>query len=283
MRITGKNNRQSTARRSGAPSSRRFRYPDRGSLLSPIRKVGRPLRRLAFGSPLIVCAVALVAAACSGASGAAHTPTPLPTVAATATPAPPDLTVFRNFIYPIKGACLPKNGSLMPNASRDYRGGIHEGVDFYGYDNCTHIAQGTPVMAAKDGVVVRADWAYHSLTQPELAAANAKIAAGHANDPDVLDLFRGRQVWVDHGHGILTRYAHLSGIADGVQVGAKVAQGQVIAYVGDSGTPESLSAPGTEEHLHFELRAGDSYLGKGLPPDTVRALYENLFVPLNPP
>ena len=32
------------------------------------------------------------------------------------------------------------------------------------------------------------------------------------NDPDVLDSFRGRQVWVDHGHGIVTRYAHLSAI-----------------------------------------------------------------------
>lgn len=280
---TRQNNGQSTATRGSRAGPLGFRYPASGSLLSLIWKVGRPLRRLASGSPPIICAVALVAAACSGASGASHTPTPLPTVAATATPAPPDLTVFRNFIYPIKGACLPKNDSLMPNAPRDYRGGIHEGVDFYGYDNCTHIAQGTPVMAAKDGVVVRADWAYHSLTQPELDAANAKIASGHANDPDVLDLFRGRQVWVDHGRGIVTRYVHLFGIADGVQVGAKVAQGQVIAYVGDSGTPESLSAPGTQEHLHFELRAGDNYLGKGLPPDTVRALYENLFEPLNPP
>jgi murein DD-endopeptidase MepM/ murein hydrolase activator NlpD len=171
----------------------------------------------------------------------------------------------------------------MPNAPRDYRGGTHEGIDFYQVDNCTAVHEGTPVRAAKDGTVIRADLAYHSLTQAELDAADAKVANGHANDPDVLDLFRGRQVWVDHGHGIVTRYAHLSGIGEGIQVGAKVAQGEVIAYVGESGTPESISAPGTEEHLHFELRTNDTYLGAGLPPDEVRALYTALFEPLAEP
>lgn len=258
-----------------------------GAILIPApsctRKAGRPLRRFTTFTLLAVPAT-LLAAACSGASGAARTATPAasPTPAATATPEPPDLTVFRNFTYPLKGACLPTGDALMPNAPRDYRGGTHEGVDFYQVDNCITIVQGTPVLAAKDGTVIRADWTYHSLTQPELDAANAKIAGGHANDPDVLDLFRGRQVWIDHGHGIVTRYAHLSGMADGIQVGSKVAQGEVIAYVGDSGTPESLSAPGTEEHLHFELRPGDSFLGAALPPDEVRTLYTALFQPLAP-
>ena len=50
-----------------------------------------------------------------------------------------------------RGRCLPKSDDLMPNAPRDYRGGIHEGVDFYGIDNCTTIVKGTAVMAAKDG------------------------------------------------------------------------------------------------------------------------------------
>ncbi len=191
--------------------------------------------------------------------------------------------VFHNFIYPIRGGCLPKSDNLMPNAKRDYRSGIHEGVDFYNVDNCTPIAKGTPVMAAKDGTVIRADWGYHSLTQAELNAADQRIAAGHANDPDILDLFRGRQVWIDHGNGIVTRYAHLSGIADGIQPGTQVAQGEVVGYVGDSGTPESLSAPDTELHLHWEVRAGPDFLGKRLPPDDVRAIYTALFEPASPP
>jgi murein DD-endopeptidase MepM/ murein hydrolase activator NlpD len=192
-------------------------------------------------------------------------------------------SVFHNFIYPLRGACLPKSDTLMPNARRDYRSGIHEGVDFYNSDNCTTIAKGTPVLAAKDGTVIRADKDYHPLTQAELAAADKRIADGHANDPDILDLFRGRQVWIDHGHGIVTRYAHLLGIADGVEPGAPVAQGEVVGYVGDSGTPESLSAPDTEIHLHWELRAGDDFLGKGLAPDDVRAMYTALFEPSSAP
>jgi len=245
----------------------------------PDRKAGRPLRRF-IPVPLLAIPLALTLAACNGGA-AAPAPTSTPSApAATSTPEPPDLTVFRNFIYPIKGACLPSGDQLMPNAPREYRGGIHEGVDFYGYDNCTVIVKGTAVLAAKDGVVVRADHDYHPLTQAELDAANAKIANGHANDDDVLDLFRGRQVWIDHGHGIITRYAHLSDIAANVVVGTKVVQGQTIAFVGDSGTPESISRPDTEEHLHFEVRAGGAYLGKGLPRADVRTIYTQLFEPL---
>lgn len=222
----------------------------------------------------------LAFAACSSGSASQRTPTAPP---ATATPSAPDLSVFRGFIFPIKGACLPKSDQLMPGAARSYRDGIHEGIDFYQVDNCTAIAKGTPVLAAKDGTVIRADLDYHDLTQAELNDLDAKIAAGHANDPDVLDKFRGRQVWVDHGHGVVTRYAHLSGIAPGVTVGGKVAQGETIAFVGHSGTPESVTDPTAEMHLHFELRAGDAYLGQGKRPDEVRALYENLFTPLAPP
>ena len=171
----------------------------------------------------------------------------------------------------------------MPNAPREYRGGIHEGVDFYGYDNCAKIAKGTAVLAAKDGVVTRADHEYHPLNQAELSAADQRISEGHANDPDILDLFRGRQVWIDHGKGIVTRYAHTSDVAANIRVGDRVRQGDVIAFVGDSGTPESISNPDTEEHLHFELRAADGFLGQGLPAGEMRALYERLFTPLDAP
>jgi hypothetical protein len=48
----------------------------------------------------------------------------------------------------------------------------------------------------------------------------------------------------------------------------------VVAFVGDSGTPESLAQSGYNKHLHFEIRVGDSFLGVGLPMGEVRALYE---------
>ena len=54
-------------------------------------------------------------------------------------------------------------------------------------------------------------------------------------------------------------------------------QGQPIGGIGESGTPESVLAPGTDIHLHYEVRVGDSFLGDGLPPDIVRGLYERLF------
>lgn len=223
----------------------------------------------------------LAAAACqeasSSAPGVAITvlpPTPTPQV-----PGPQDLV---GFAFPIEGACLPTGDQLMPNAARGYRQGVHEGVDFYGVDNCVPIGRGTEVRAAKAGRVVRADIIYRELTAEELEQLYARIDEVGPNDPEVLDRFRGRQVWIDHGRGIVTRYVHLSGLAPGVREGLWVPKGRAIGYVGDSGTPESVTNPGTEDHLHFEIRVGESYLGQGLPPAEVRALYEAAFSPSPP-
>jgi murein DD-endopeptidase MepM/ murein hydrolase activator NlpD len=193
---------------------------------------------------------------------------------ADATPAPTQdsASSLTGFIYPIAGGCLPVGDQLMPNAPRDYRQGTHEGVDFYAVDNCTAITIDTPVMAAKTGVVIRADFDY---VNPTLQEMNAYLADPTSDTS--FDAFRGRQVWVDHGNGIVTRYCHLNGIVAGLTLGASVNAGDVIAYVGETGTPESLNTPGNQYHLHFELRVGDSYLGAGLPPQEVRGLYLELF------
>jgi len=224
----------------------------------------------------------LLVAACGTGEGSpkvqitplAPTPSSIPVAGPTA-----EVTEVQGFIFPIEGACLPSNDDLMPNAPREYRNGIHQGVDFYGGDNCVSIVQGTPVRAAKAGRVIRATLNYHDLTWDELQALNERLALGEANDPDILDTFRGRQVWVDHGGGLVTRYAHLEGIAPGIDIGVTVEAGQELGYVGESGTPESLTAPGTEYHLHFEIWVGNHYLGQGLPPGEVRALYEKAFSP----
>ncbi|MEX2372615.1 MAG: hypothetical protein WD800_02315, partial [Dehalococcoidia bacterium] len=47
--------------------------------------------------------------------------------------------------------------------------------------------------------------------------------------------------------------------------------------VGESGTPESVTAPGTELHLHWEVRLDETFLGADAPPEDVRALYARLF------
>ena len=241
---------------------------------------GRRKARLIRSSLLLVGAllVSLGLVGCGG-KGDASSPDSDVLVISSVTPSPvatPELTAFS---YPIAGACLPSGDQLMPGAPRSYRQGIHEGVDFYDSDNCTAIAADTEVLAAKDGEVVRADYDYEELTQAELDEIDARIAAQGKCDEEALDRFRGRQVWIDHGGGVITRYAHLSRVADGLSVGMSVKRGEVIGYVGNSGTPESLVDPDAEMHLHFEIRVGDGYLGQGLAPEEVRALYEKAFGP----
>ena len=221
-------------------------------------------------------ALGLSLAACGGGSKPDAKPTQIVTIVTRSptTPGPLDLT---GFAFPLAGGCLPSGDQLMPGAPRDYRQGTHEGIDFYDSDNCTSIGVGTEVLAAKAGKVVRADWNYVPLTQAELDEFNARTPVDGQTDDQELDRYRGRQVWIDHGNGVITRYAHLSRIADGISVGLSVRQGDLIAYVGNSGTPESLANPDAEMHLHFELRVGDGFLGKGLQAPDVRLLYEKAF------
>ncbi len=87
----------------------------------------------------------------------------------------------------------------------------HKGVDLAA-------PSGTPVVAVADGVVTAARW-----------------RGGY-----------GRWVGLSHPGGMDTGYGHLSGWANGLQAGARVRQGQVIGFVGQSGLA-------TGPHLHFEV------------------------------
>ena len=201
-----------------------------------------------------------------------------PEAPAPATSDPSALSPLLGFSIPVAGACVPTSELLLPGSARAYRNGIHEGVDFYsgavgGCPAELSVTLATPVLAAKQGVVIRADWDYVELTQADLDAA---AAAGFQGE-EILDRFRGRQIWIDHGDDIVSRYAHLGAIAAGIQVGQTVTAGQIIGFTGESGTPESVQAPGTDVHLHFEIRVGDGYLGQGLPIAQARALYLEAF------
>jgi murein DD-endopeptidase MepM/ murein hydrolase activator NlpD len=85
----------------------------------------------------------------------------------------------------------------------------HKGLDFAA-------SKGTPVYATGDGKV---EMAYYSSTF-------------------------GNVIYLNHGYGYETRYAHLSKF--GVTQGQKVKRGQVIGYVGNTGTSVS-------DHLHYEV------------------------------
>ena len=89
---------------------------------------------------------------------------------------------------------------------------MHTGVDWGG------VPIGTPILAAGAGVVIKAEF-----------------TSGY-----------GRRVEIQHANGYVTTYSHMSGFARGVVAGARVTQGQVIGYLGQSGLA-------TGPHLHYEV------------------------------
>jgi murein DD-endopeptidase MepM/ murein hydrolase activator NlpD len=89
-------------------------------------------------------------------------------------------------------------------------GAMHAGLDFTG-------AHGSPIMAAAPGRV-----------------SFAGRQGGYGNT-----------IEIDHGHGIMTRYAHLSGLT--VRAGQAVSGGQQVGRMGSTGRS-------TGTHLHFEVR-----------------------------
>jgi murein DD-endopeptidase MepM/ murein hydrolase activator NlpD len=172
-------------------------------------------------------------------------------------------TVVSGLSLPIDGVGLPDDPDLLPNAPREYRGGWHEGIDF-------PAPSGTPVHAVAAGTVVRIDHDYQEWDSESERIALAEAVELGYTPATTLDLIRGRQVWIDHGHGIVSRYAHLSEVSDLV-VGASVEAGAVIGAVGSSGYPEG------GPHLHLEIRVGTSYLGDGLEGDALTTAVAEAF------
>jgi murein DD-endopeptidase MepM/ murein hydrolase activator NlpD len=158
--------------------------------------------------------------------------------------------VVRGLVLPVDGVALPTDVDLLPNAPRSYRGGWHEGIDF-------PADAGTPVRAVAAGTIVRVDRSYIEWdSASEQIALDEAVKLGYTPEA-TLDRIRGRQVWIDHGRGVVSRYAHLSTVAD-LEVGQSVERGTVVGQVGSSGYPEG------GPHLHLEIRVRSSYLGDGL-------------------
>jgi murein DD-endopeptidase MepM/ murein hydrolase activator NlpD len=146
-------------------------------------------------------------------AAAAPTPQPTPTLAPTAAPTPPaqqttaavaptaEIWPFGDgqFIWPVQG-----------EISQDYHA-RHRGLDIA-------TAFGREVVAADNGVVVKAGWS---------------------------DAGYGLRVVIDHNIDYITLYAHLSEIY--VEEGQVIEKGQVIGRIGSTGNS-------TGPHLHFELR-----------------------------
>lgn len=168
------------------------------------------------------------------------------------------LAILDGMTSPIDGAQLTSYSRLYPGASRLYRLGVHQGIDFFGY------RRGWPVVVMADGVVVRASLVYDDVSVDDFERMVFESEMLGETPPQYLERLEGKQVLIDHGNGILSFYAHLDQIAAGIVPGATVRAGQPLGTVGVSGTLAE-SQPGTVgSHLHFEIRIGERYLGQGV-------------------
>jgi murein DD-endopeptidase MepM/ murein hydrolase activator NlpD len=104
----------------------------------------------------------------------------------------------------------------------------HEGID-------VAAPMGTPIEAPADGVVIATGW-----------------VTGYGNT-----------VEIDHGYGIVTRFAHASKIL--VRVGQRVRRGEDVALVGNTGLA-------TGPHLHYEVHVN------GKPVDPLRYVLPDAIV-----
>ena len=116
-------------------------------------------------------------------------------------------------LWPVNGKLLSRFGDREDPFSGE--GAFHTGVDI-------SAAMGTPVHAAADGIVYHAEY----------------VGGGY-----------GKLVIIDHGNGMRTWYAHLSGFQ--VVAGQEIRRGEVLGYSGASGRV-------TSPHLHFEVRMGNT-------------------------
>jgi murein DD-endopeptidase MepM/ murein hydrolase activator NlpD len=153
---------------------------------------------------------------------------------------------------------------------------VHEGIDFYGNTVGVSVDRRTSVRAVADGIVIRALVDYQPLTASQAEAWQATSLSLGYTPPEVLDGYRGMQIWIDHGDGLVSRYAHLGSIEPEIVEGATVTQGQIIATVGNSGTPGSVTSETYDVHLHLELWLGDHFVGQFVRPIEAREWLEKI-------
>ncbi len=116
-------------------------------------------------------------------------------------------------LWPVMGPITSGFGQREDPVLGTGEGEFHKGVDI-------SAPLGTPIRATADGMVV-----------------TAGVVNGY-----------GREVVIDHGHGLKTCYGHMSGF--NVLSGQTVFKGQIIGYVGHSGRT-------TGNHVHYEVRIHD--------------------------
>ena len=140
--------------------------------------------------------------------------TPLPPPAESPTPITSNFVGTVNLIIPVAGVKPEQLVDSFHDARSEGR--VHDAIDIMA-------AAETPVLAAADGKIVK-------LFQSEKGG---------------ITIYQ-----VNANQDLIFYYAHLSRYADGLAEGDPVRQGQIIAYVGDTG-----NAGAGNYHLHFSIAA----------------------------
>jgi peptidoglycan LD-endopeptidase LytH len=175
------------------------------------------------------------------------------------------------FSLPLEAASLPQKPENLPNAPREYRRGVSQGFVFTGLDSGMQVQYGMPVLAAADGEVKFLDSNFKEQTVAEFQGLLKKVKDG-ASQAD-LQLLRGRQVALIHTNGVVTRYCHLSSINPKLSFTSnKVKRGEVIGFVGNSGTLDGARGNKNNARLLFEiwLENETKFFGAGLTPQAIR-------------
>ncbi len=120
-------------------------------------------------------------------------------------------------------APLPYSRVTSPFSARRFHPVLKIARPHYGVDYGAPV--GTPVRVTANGTVVSAGW----------------------------DGGGGKTVKVRHANGFLTAYLHLSRFASGISAGARVSQGEVIAYVGATGLA-------TGPHLDYRVQQNGRWI-----------------------
>ena len=90
------------------------------------------------------------------------------------------------------------------------------------------------------------DWAA-PIGTPIMAAGNGTILKAERSSS------YGNHIEIQHANGYITTYSHMVGFARGIADGVKVRQGQVIGYLGQTGLA-------TGPHLHYEVIANGHFV-----------------------
>lgn len=184
-------------------------------------------------------------------------------------------------LYPCEGINVPAKASRLPNSPREYRKGIHRGIDFFA-------EWGTSVKAVAEGTVLRADHDFEEIS-PEFRASLLNSAYNINRTPS--DLFEhillGKTIILDHGFNlvpgfrVITIYAHLSHINKNIKPGVSISKGTQLGKTGNTGMQASTIGKKDGAHLHWEMilqnETGEFYIGQGLDYDELYPLLKNLF------